>query len=890
MKRFFKILLVLLLLTLAVLVGAGFWLKAQYPPERLRQIAADTLGEKLGRQVKMTNARLSLLHGLELTGVTISEPPDFSKGTFIAVERVRVFLRLLPLLSRQIIIRSIDLERPQIHLKRSAEGVFNFSDLTQPPPPSSEPPKGEGPNLNTFLISNATLTEGELTFRDDTLNMEVGLRALNFRVSGFSLTNPFSINAQGNLEIHLGTATWKGPLGLQARLSPWGDRAIQLENLRWGLGTTSLELNGVLSPFPLPHAAVTLNLDRLTTDLLSPFVVFPDALTGTHLSGRWKVHASTTALDLEGTFNAQGSDIELDGSVTARSWSEADGFHHQVNLRPKSFRLEGPPWIPTLTGSGPLGGEWTATASSGNWSVAGNLTANDATFLYDGWLEKPAGTPFTLTGSAKSRGPGEPRLVVDLRVPDLEITPGGPWPKNIRLNGTLGIVAECQGTPSDLAFDFTADGLTLEAAYSESFKKPADSTLVFSAMGRLRNQAAVQLTAASVRTSAGLLDIRGGITDLKGTKRLDLTLKGKQDLAQLSLRLPALAPYHLRGETTLDATVKGPAENVLIQGRFDLTDASLTALPGVGLMNLNGRIHFTPDRARIESLKGKAFGSPFTLSAQIENFDRPTIALDGDWARLEVEKVLKVFSATPSPDPSSPTKPATAPGRAPIAHIMGVFRIGEITHPHYVGRNFHFNWSLREMGPDLSVLSGTATVTAATGEIKDIPVAKKINKLMGREGSDITYKQLSGRFQVTQGVATIQHFTLDSDQTDFFANGRVRLGDMDSNLNLMLKLPPGSVRGSVGNWLTAEDGRPTIEAHLEGPLGNPQVKVNKADVIRRAAKDIFKKTLGGWKGKPDHSSSSTQGNATPTPTTSPTPIETLEDLGTRALEKLFRKQ
>jgi hypothetical protein len=74
---------------------------------------------------------------------------------------------------------------------------------------------------------------------------------------------------------------------------------------------------------------------------------------------------------------------------------------------------------------------------------------------------------------------------------------------------------------------------------------------------------------------------------------------------------------------------------------------------------------------------------------------------------------------------------------------------------------------------------------------------------------------------------------------------------MESDLELVLKLPAGSVRGSVGQWMTAADGRPTIEARLKGPLRDPKVKVDYRDTVKRAAQDILKKTLGGWKGKPD---------------------------------------
>jgi hypothetical protein len=280
-------------------------------------------------------------------------------------------------------------------------------------------------------------------------------------------------------------------------------------------------------------------------------------------------------------------------------------------------------------------------------------------------------------------------------------------------------------------------------------------------------------------------------------------------------------------------------------------------------------------------MRGTAFGSPFTLNARVENGDRPSIFLDGDWTRLEVDKVLKAFSATAAPAAPSPEKTPPGSKKAPIARATGVFRIGEITHPHYVGRTFLFNWNLTDVGPDLSFLSGTASVAAASGEIKDISVAKKINNLMGREGSDITYKKLAGSFSVTRGVAEVKTFTLDSDRTDFLARGRVRLGDLDSNLVLQLKLPPGSVRGSVGDWITADDGRPTIEASLKGPLGDPKVKVDYRDTVRRAAQDILKKAIGGWKGKPDRPAD---------PKQVPTAEDPLGEAANQALERLFKKK
>ncbi len=306
------------------------------------------------------------------------------------------------------------------------------------------------------------------------------------------------------------------------------------------------------------------------------------------------------------------------------------------------------------------------------------------------------------------------------------------------------------------------------------------------------------------------------------------------------------------------------------------------------------------------------------MKTKIDHFDRPTIVLDGRWDRLEVEKLLKAFSNTappPKPISSPPSKTArsgapptkvrghaAAPGEnppegtpAPVAAATGNFRIGEIVHPHYLGRDFQFKWNLTNVGTNLSLLSGEASVTAASGEIKNIPVAKKINKLMDRNDSTIAYKKLAGTFLVTRGMADVKSFGLNSDQTDFSAQGQVRLGNMESDLRLMLKLPPGSVRGSVGHWMTAEDGRPTIEASLKGPLGDPKVKVDYRDTVRRAAKDLLNKTLGGWKGKPDRPSPvptpkepSTESEPPPA-TDAQKELKELEEMGRRSLENIFKK-
>ncbi len=96
MKRVFKILALLSGAALLALIGLGFWVRHRYPPERIRKMAAEMAGARLGRQVDIADAHLSLWGGVELKGIRISEARTFSAGTFIEIDRVRILPRLIP--------------------------------------------------------------------------------------------------------------------------------------------------------------------------------------------------------------------------------------------------------------------------------------------------------------------------------------------------------------------------------------------------------------------------------------------------------------------------------------------------------------------------------------------------------------------------------------------------------------------------------------------------------------------------------------------------------------------------------------------------------------------------------------------------------------------------
>lgn len=828
----------------------GLWFRYQYPPQRLKKMAADAVGERLGRQLDVTDARVNLFKGLELIGVRMSENPDFSAGTFFTADAVRVFPRLVPLVSGQIVVRRVELVRPQIRVHRMSDNTFNFSSLATPSAESSNTPS-TGFSPPSLFISDAVIGGGEIFYQDDVANAKVRLSDLEVRVSAFSLTDPFGAKMEANVDLSYGLGHWKGPLLVQGRLSLFGDKAIVLQKFSLGLASSTIDATGTIYPLAQPRLDLAVDLRPLSATELAPLFHIPDPFKNATVSGRWRVNGTSTAFSADGDFKAQSPALDLSGKLSVTG----DGQRYTAQLNPTALRLGRNPWAPSLSIAGPLGGQWAVDYTTDKWTIKGSLTGDGAFFSYDGWLNKPAGAPMVLFASAASSGAGEPRFNVDVRSPELVLSSQGPWPGGVKLSGNVGLTGEFQGTPSVVTFRVTADGQSLDTNIGTTFRKPTDSALFLSAEGRvseLAEKPRLYLSSSTtLHTTAGDMSVHGNV---QLNQSMDLNMEARlADLSKLQILAPSLSPYRLRGNATVTASVMGPVDHPQIRGNLALLSGSVTPIPGVALSELKGRVVWTQETAELKSLEGVAFGSPFRLGGRVASLsNRPEIVLEGNWEKLDVEKLLKVFSSSAPSAPSTVSQKNPAP--APLARAEGVFHVGEIVHPHYRGRDFYFNWNFTDVGPNLSVLSGTATVTASSGEIINVPVAKKINKLLDRDGSDLGYKKLAGRFLVDRGLAHIPTFTLNSDQTDFFARGQVRLGTMDSDLDLVLKLPAGSVRGSVGQWMTAEDGRPTIEARLKGPLRDPTVKVDYRDTVKRAAQDILKKTLGGWKGKPDRAS------------------------------------
>ena len=127
MKRWVKILLAVVGLVIVGSVAIKLFVNAnQFRPTIEKQLSTT-----LGRSVKVGNLSLSLFRGsLVAGGLSVADDPSFSAEPFLTATEFRIGVSLRTLIfSRQLNLRSFQIESPQIRLVRAADGTWNISSL-----------------------------------------------------------------------------------------------------------------------------------------------------------------------------------------------------------------------------------------------------------------------------------------------------------------------------------------------------------------------------------------------------------------------------------------------------------------------------------------------------------------------------------------------------------------------------------------------------------------------------------------------------------------------------------------------------------------------------------------------------------------------------------------
>jgi AsmA protein len=185
----------------AVLAAVAIAVSLLVNIDQFRPQLARAIGASLGRDVTIGHISLSLFSGnAAVDDITIADDPAFSATPFVTARSVRIGIALLPLItSKHLQVESFQLHRPQLTLRRSAAGIWNFSTLGAAS--SSEPSGGataSSSNL-TFSIGRLAITDAHVVITTTDSKTPAVYEHLDVDVRDFSPTSAFRFAAMADV-------------------------------------------------------------------------------------------------------------------------------------------------------------------------------------------------------------------------------------------------------------------------------------------------------------------------------------------------------------------------------------------------------------------------------------------------------------------------------------------------------------------------------------------------------------------------------------------------------------------------------------------------------------------------------------------------------------------
>lgn len=217
-----------IVLILAAAAGAGLLaltvaLKIALQPEKLRVLAEKNAEIALGRKVRLGGVSVSLLKGLSLEKLEISERPDFNAGTFASVDSFNLHVLWKPLLQKKVVVDHIAASGLKINVTREKDGAFSFDDLTgknkkPEPAKSSAEPSAEEALPFELDVKTADLSDGSLAYQDKKTGERWQISDMEAGATAVSLVRPFNAQLTTRFSQKGGAQPLSGKLSYEGEL------------------------------------------------------------------------------------------------------------------------------------------------------------------------------------------------------------------------------------------------------------------------------------------------------------------------------------------------------------------------------------------------------------------------------------------------------------------------------------------------------------------------------------------------------------------------------------------------------------------------------------------------------------------------------------------------
>ncbi len=668
------ILVILVLIVIALLVAPSFVNVNQYHG----RIQAD-LSQRLGRPVTLGQMHLRLLPPrFRVENVSIGEDPRFGTGPFAQAQNLYVSVKLLPLLQKQLEIKSLELGRPRIELIRNPQGVWNFASLGQTTPSQAQPAKPQPPAPpkpapapaqatpnapgQALSLDHLKITDGTVALTDEQKHQSRAVYDhIDVDLSDFAPNKAFNILASVRLP-GKGAQTAR----LDGKIGPVNPSNMVATPVDATLKMNSVQLSGVQK---------FLNTEALAgTD-----AIISGELGLKNASGNFAADGTLTLNQAK----VRGVDIgyPINADIKAADNLNADTINIQrgdIKLGPTPFSIAG-----TMnTRSSPAQIDLQLKATNASIAELARLAAG-----FGAGFNANTKVSGTLNADVHAKGATDkPELNGNLRASGVQVS-GGQVPQPVKLSDV-----QLQLTPQSVrSNDFTAStgGTSVAAQFTLNNYTTANPVV----------EGSLKTTNADI---AELLNIGRayGVSALNG-------MKGS-------------------GVLTLDVHATGAIKNtsaMTFNGTGEVKNASIKApslTEPVAIHSAN--LHFTQNSAVVDNLAASVAGTNATGMMTMRNFSAPVVQFTLSADHMNIAR-LQQLTAAPGTQPQpakrastawelvpaaeaqtrpAPAQPRSAPqaGKAPAPSIVekmtgnGSIAVGQVVYDQLILNNVRSNVTL----------------------------------------------------------------------------------------------------------------------------------------------------------------------------------------------------
>ena len=258
------------LLLAATLADTG--LRLATSNARVKNYLVQKVSAALKRDVRLKQVRASLF-GVRVSGLEVAEQGGFQQGTFLSVDKAGVRFSLIHLLHGHLKLRTVFLHGGAIRITRSADGKFNFADLSSSSVPSAQKEAHADPFLPRITLGLLDIEQLDVFYIDAAQNRSLAVQQFMLRARRLMFTEPFRVISKAQVRWVEGDFPLESTLAFNARLNladlDLEKAALDITNLIVRYRSTPAVLTGQIKNFTNPSARLALEISRLSNDTLA---------------------------------------------------------------------------------------------------------------------------------------------------------------------------------------------------------------------------------------------------------------------------------------------------------------------------------------------------------------------------------------------------------------------------------------------------------------------------------------------------------------------------------------------------------------------------------------------------------------------------------------------